>query len=375
MKNDYDVDYEQYGNAGNGSLRWISMLVMIMVVFGFFSLVWYAYDGGVEGTQDETIAMIAPEQERYKIKPLDAGGMPVENKDIEAYQLMRRTPDVQTEVDKVETLLSDNEKPLKPVVQPDQPNPAMANEMAQIDGTATMSPVPSQPETLVQAPLTPEVTQDTLTQAQLELEEKARALQALEKELAEKQAAQNALMQAQQAQLQEKRQQQEKVAAEPTIDDAIKQVTVPEVTKTVDPVALAPKNLAAAAPAERPLSSVQKQPVMTTKTITQATPAKPAPAKPVAAAPATAPVATGGGAAYIQFAAMRSAADAGRVWAELKAKHPELAPYSYYTEPVQVAAGGTLHRLRAKGFASRTQAVNICNAIKSRGQDCLVAVQ
>jgi hypothetical protein len=72
---------------------------------------------------------------------------------------------------------------------------------------------------------------------------------------------------------------------------------------------------------------------------------------------------------------MRSASDAGRVWAELKAKHPELSPYSYYTEPVQVAAGGTLYRLKAKGFASRIQAVNVCNAVKSRGQDCLVSAQ
>jgi hypothetical protein len=97
---------------------------------------------------------------------------------------------------------------------------------------------------------------------------------------------------------------------------------------------------------------------------------KPVAPKQVAAAPIA--VANAGG-SYIQFAALRSAADAGRVWGELKAKHPELIPYSYYTEAVTTATGATLYRLKAKGFASRTQALNICSTIKTRGQDCLVS--
>jgi hypothetical protein len=44
MKNEYDAEFEQLETTGNGGMRWVSLLVIAMVVFGFFWLILYAYD-------------------------------------------------------------------------------------------------------------------------------------------------------------------------------------------------------------------------------------------------------------------------------------------------------------------------------------------
>jgi cell division septation protein DedD len=95
--------------------------------------------------------------------------------------------------------------------------------------------------------------------------------------------------------------------------------------------------------------------------------------KPIVAAPAPAPAPSSGG-VYVQLGALRSTAEAERLWSQLREAHPDLlGSASRSVEAVTVAGTGTLYRLRARGFASRATALSTCSSLKNRGQDCLVA--
>ena len=323
MKNEYDAEFEQLETTGNGGMRWVSLLVIAMVVFGFFWLILYAYDDETEIRQTEMIGTISPEQESYKIKPEDAGGLAIENKDIESYQLMRKSPDVANDVDQVERLLPLAERPIIRNIPQDN-NELQPIENAQNNVDAITKTDPNQPKIIPQAVVTDEVVSEQLA-------EPVDDVDSVINEVIGKQAAQ---------------------IEAPSAVEKMQQNNM--VSKTEN------ANVA-------PVKEAQPKLVPTAPKITAPKIVAP---KPMVATPVI--VAKSGG-SYIQFAALRSAADAARIWGELKAKHPELIPYAYYTEAVTTATGSTLYRLRAKGFASRNQALNICNAIKSRGQDCLVS--
>jgi hypothetical protein len=321
MKNEYDAEFEQLETTGNGGMRWVSLLVIAMVVFGFFWLILYAYDDETEIRQTEMIGTISPEQESYKIKPEDAGGLAIENKDIESYQLMRKSPDVANDVDQVERLLPLAERPIIRNIPQDN-NELQPIENAQNNVDAITKTDPNQPKIIPQAVVTDEVVSEQLA-------EPVDDVDSVINEVIGKQAA---------------------------------QIEAPSAVEKMQENNMVSKPVKAENANVAPVKVAQPKPA----------PAAPKITAPKIVAPAPVAVAKSGG-SYIQFAALRSAADAARIWGELKAKHPELIPYAYYTEAVTTATGSTLYRLRAKGFAGRNQALNICNAIKSRGQDCLVS--
>ncbi len=300
--NDYDAEFEQRtgSTTGNGGLRWMSMLVIILIIFGFFSLVWYAYNTSVNERQ-ETIAVIGAPQEHFKQKPEDPGGMEVRHKDIEAYQLMRQSPTIRDEIAKVERLLPAPDAPVNVEVTP--VDPTVNDEVNRINqAEAAMVTAPSQESS------SPKEMQEVSTPP---LEEKVQE------------------------------------TPEPTTEVLISEATAPP------PPAPAPK------PAPIPVP---------------APPPAPAP-KPVPAplpAPTAQPAPTGD--VYIQFAALRSQAEANRLWQKIQAKHSDLiAGHPHMVQDVNIPGKGTFYRLRATGFSSKSVANAICSTLKSRGQDCLVA--
>ncbi len=406
MKNEYDAEFENMSNVSNGSLRWISLLVMAMVVFGFFWLMLYAYDNDAKTGNSEMISSISPENESYKIKPDEAGGMAIENKDIEAYQLMRNAPNVANEVEQVEKLLPLAERPIIRNIP--------ANETAILGDVIAKNNVAG---SIPQAVVTNNIVNDNLNgdnvdsvineviskqagqiQAPSAVAQMNGAVAQMNGGVAQMNSSSlpnnglqtNAPIQQNQitndmtetpatAQSQTISAPVEKIVTAPTpkvIKVAPPKITTPKIVeKIIAPTILPAKVISTvttpkiASIATTPSAPIIASPVYS-PTASNAITSSPVIASPIAS---NAAIPSNGGSSYIQFAALRTAADAPRVWGELKAKHPELGAYSYYTETVTTANGGTLHRLRAKGFANRNQALTICSAVKNRGQDCLVS--
>jgi SPOR domain len=401
-KNEYDGEFDNLQTAGGGSLRWISMLVMGMVIFGFFSLVFYAYNSSVEVANNDLIPTITAGGDDYKVKPEDAGGMPIENTDIEAYQLMRGAGNTPAEeANQVEKLLPLSERPIvrdmngsPEVLQGELQK--MQNTENNVDEVVTAEQnnqsaqallpqeqkIPQAVSNDVVLNNAPEeaVQQDNIDMAINEVLQKQAAQAQSPTTLSD--IAQNKVVDNVNSETVPLKPIVKTIIAKPNVAEPTVVNKAPVVEKQVVKTMVAspqpiikkdpPQQIAKLAPA--PASVVQapitKVPavVLPPKAIMQAPASSSTPV--VSSTPATKAVASS---TYIQFAAMRSSADAPKVWAELKAKHPELNPYGYYTETVTLPTGSTLYRLRVKGFASRNQALSVCSAVKARGQDCLVS--
>jgi len=75
----------------------------------------------------------------------------------------------------------------------------------------------------------------------------------------------------------------------------------------------------------------------------------------------------------IQLGAFASPSITRRQWARAAAAHPELLrDRALVVQPVR-SGGATLYRLRVGPFSTRAEANSICQALRARGQDCLVA--
>lgn len=322
MGNDYDAEFEQANlMSGGGELRWMSVLVIVLGIFGFFSLVWYAYNTSMVGqTDDRSVPVIEASSQTYKTKPHDIGGLDIANKDIESYQLMRREPSVAEEARKVERLMPKADKPItietvksSVAIQGSVPQVKehvdIDNAEASIVGTTLKQSDEQKLDVLIQ-----QAGNAGTTSA-----ERAQEITVLASPKIKK--------------ITEKLEPVETIELTPTESSVTPEVVVPKVEKIV-----APKPTAAPKP------------------------------KAVKAAPVSSST------PYVQLAALRSEAEAKRLWAKLSAKHSDvLGGLSYYTEAVQIAGKGTLYRLRASGVSSHAKAKSICKTLKGRKQGCLAS--
>lgn len=315
MKNEYDSEFEQTEKSNNGSMRWISLLVMAMVVFGFLWLILYAYNNDNKIGKNQFVDTISANRKSYKIKPEDAGGLVINNKDIESYKLMRSKPDIEQEINQIEKLTPLAERPITRNID------KTGNELQ--DKQNTIDVITSKNKT------------------QNDDNEKIDNVDAIIDEVINSQSMQN-----QAAQKQKTKQQQLKEA-----DNSNKDYIDEKVENKSEKIVTTPKSNNIVPPAKKikiieETKVAKKQALKTTN--------KPA-----------------NNNVYIQLAALRSVADAKKMWNNLQTKYKELNNFSYYTEQVKTSTA-TLYRLRAKGFENRLEAVKICNMLKQNGQDCLV---
>jgi cell division protein FtsN len=68
------TDYDDYDDE-NPSMRWMSIVVLLLAVAGFFSLAWYAYYTGTKSVQTGDIVIIEADNTPLKEQPEDRGGM------------------------------------------------------------------------------------------------------------------------------------------------------------------------------------------------------------------------------------------------------------------------------------------------------------
>ena len=98
--------------------------------------------------------------------------------------------------------------------------------------------------------------------------------------------------------------------------------------------------------------------------------APPTPAPQVAALP---PASAPAGAFVVQLAALKVKDSARPAWARLQKAHPALLGERVLAiQEVDLGERGVFYRVQAGFFAERAEALDLCNSLKARGQDCLV---
>ena len=145
------------------------------------------------------------------------------------------------------------------------------------------------------------------------------------------------------------------------------------------PLASAPQIAAApepppapAAPAAAPLP----EPPATPSAATPAPPAAslPAPSETPAPQVAALPPATAPAGPYlVQLAALKSQDDARPAWGRLQKAHTVLlSERDLAIQEIDLGERGIFYRVQAGYFPGRASALELCTALKTRGQDCLV---
>ncbi len=135
----------------------------------------------------------------------------------------------------------------------------------------------------------------------------------------------------------------------------------PQVVAAPEPVLPEPKTEIEAAPEPPP-----ELPVIPSAATSEPAPAA---APQVAALPAAE---TGG--FVVQLAALRATDGARPAWTRLQKAHPALlGDRQLSVQQADLGDRGIFYRVRAGFFVARTDASDLCNALKARGQDCLVA--
>ena len=80
---------------------------------------------------------------------------------------------------------------------------------------------------------------------------------------------------------------------------------------------------------------------------------------------------TASGSAAIQFAAVKSDAEARQLWSSLQSKNPELQGKTLRVQKADLGAKGVYYRVQVAGLSADT-ASSICGSVKSRGGSCMV---
>lgn len=80
------TDYDDYDDDENPSMRWMSIVVLLLAVAGFFSLAWYAYYTGTKSVQTGDVVVIEADNRPLKEEPEERGGMEFPHQEKTIYQ-------------------------------------------------------------------------------------------------------------------------------------------------------------------------------------------------------------------------------------------------------------------------------------------------
>ena len=101
-----DYAEEEYDN---GFLRWMSVIVVLVAVAGFFALAWYAYQTGSKTESGENATLIEADKSPLKEIPADRGGLQFPHQDKTVYDTISAAPGARP----AERLLPAPEEPVK----------------------------------------------------------------------------------------------------------------------------------------------------------------------------------------------------------------------------------------------------------------------
>lgn len=350
MRNDFDAserELEDDGDYDSDGLRWMSVVVVLLVVFGFISLAWYAYRSGVTSTADGDVPTLEAEAGPLKVAPTNPGGMDFPNQDKTVYETMAKS---ETGA-KTEHLMEAPEEPILNVVpvtnakpdketetyrKPTTPAPQSSREDDEEHEEKVVDDMPSsiteEPE-IKQQDEAKQATPANVPATSNTVEETKNSTANVDNKADDKKAT---------------------VVATTTKEEAEPLATSPQqpAPPIVNDISAAAKAARDAEKAKSGIKDVQKPEATASKTPTE-------------------PVSTGSGAG-VQLAASKSSADAEKLWGKLAAKYPDLlGKQSHAIVTAEVPDKGTFYRIRATGLTIEA-AKALCQKLKGRGQDCMV---
>ncbi len=346
MKNDYDApDDDLSGDYyESDGLRWISIVVVILVIFGFFSLAWYAYRTNKENAEPGQEMLVTAEDGPMREKPTDPGGLKIEHQDKEVYnRIIAKNGSEQP--DEVETLLPEPEEPVvqKSVKSDESGIQTWINGKLHNEGE-------QQPEKPAVAELAKnEVAEEPAADApeSPDAEDKAAVTKEKTTEKAEKEPAETT-----DEKPVEVTEAKVVTEAKPTKEaaPAIKEVPKPEEKIAAKPVPVTPKeSVKPAAAAADPIVSAAEG----------------------YAKPAVTPAKTSGS-YQAQIASLPTRAAAEETLARLRSKHSDvLGGKTFAIVSADIPGKGTYYRIRITGISDKSSLTQICSALKNRGQDCI----
>jgi cell division septation protein DedD len=88
--------------------KWLSAMVVLLAIAGFFGLAWYAYKNGGETVDEKDVELVHADKTPVKEAPANPGGMQIPNQDKTVYGLISG----KTEKPVVERILPAPEEPL-----------------------------------------------------------------------------------------------------------------------------------------------------------------------------------------------------------------------------------------------------------------------
>ena len=164
------------------------------------------------------------------------------------------------------------------------------------------------------------------------------------------------------------------VTTEQTQAPAAPQIAAPEIAvpEIAVPEIAAPQVAAASLP-EAAAEPALPEPQVEAPPVPEPTVAVPAEAKSEPAAQIAALPEAKAGDYVVQLAALRVKDRARPAWAQMQKSHPSLlGERELAIQKVDLGDRGIFYRVQAGFFANRAGASDLCNALKARGQDCLV---
>ncbi len=296
------------------SFKWMSIIVLILAVSGFFGLAWYAYENSTQHMRIEDVLLVEADDAPYRRAPDEKGGMEFVHKDKKAYALLDK-----------DTI--DSGKSAKAAPKAEVPDAALIEK-------AQKATEPAKEETK-------ETVETLFSEAETKKTRIEEKKEALKKELKEETVSTYV-----------KPKEPVKVAEKKPEPVEIKTPAPVKPTPKTEKKAEAPKVV------EKNVEPKKPEPV---KTVQRKAPAKPK------AAPAS-------GSYQVQIGAFRSNSEAETQWKKIRSKHSDIIG-SLSRKIVRADLGdkGIYYRLRVTGLSSSDAAKSLCATLSARGQACFPA--
>lgn len=303
--------------------------LMVMAAVGIMAVVviigWATWPDKNGRVDEASLPVMRADETAYKVKPDEPGGVAIPNKDSTIFNALNTTSATGENSKTIENLLDETEEPVSKneVLAAGEPSPS-DHEVEKIEPSANAAPPPS--ESLSD----PNDDNKTADQGS-----------AVAQDTQESQAAPPAL---------------QDHKAKNIIYELKAESASPETQKVETQKAETQKV------AQKP-----SQPPLTQLAMNKAAP-------PVKTTPLSSAVqaSTGTqGASYVQFAAVKSDADARANWAKLQGKYPALKSLTLRVQKVDLGPKGVFYRVQG-GPVAASNAQSICGQVKQGGGQCIV---
>lgn len=328
MANEPLDDFEDDNDFDQDGFKWMSMIVLVLAVTGFFSLAWYAYQNSTQHLRIEDVLIVEADEAPIKRAPEEAGGMEFPHKDKEIYALL-------------------DEKGGDSIGGTGKAKAAVEEEAVDFDAVE---------EAKAEAEAAPKKADRSATIEKLFDESDAKAA-AIEAKAARLKAEMQAKADAEAAKA--------KAAAEAEAETAKKEEKVATYIK--------------------PTPKAKPAPVKTPEPFTAPTKNEPKELPPVVENPAPTPVkkveapktivGSGDYSGYaVQLGAVRSESEAEGLWRKVSNSHVDLlGDKGYKIVRADLGDKGVFYRLRVGGLSSAEDAKALCAQLAARSQGCFPA--